>query len=111
MRLPARDWTPVIDRLAVGIKAERASRTNSCACIARKLPTVICGFFCRAKASASRRVKLLPVAGAVVGACAGDGIGFCARQLPVETASKRRDSLSRRFMLVPPQPCLCGGLA
>ncbi len=63
----------------LGHKAERASRTNSCASRACSLPTVICGLFLMAIASASSSVSdravvgVEPLDGALFGE-AGEGV-------------------------------------
>src|SRR6266566_6076795 len=72
MRAPGLAVTPVKLKYAVGNSADLCSRTYCPATSARNFPTVICGFFFNANASACRRVKEVPAAVPDSGApCAG----------------------------------------
>src|SRR5258708_6203405 len=72
--------TPVKLKYAVGNSADLCSRRYCPAISARNFPTVICGFFFNASASASRRVKEVPAGAAP---CAG-GLAACvAREVVV----------------------------
>src|SRR6516165_9125554 len=99
MRLPGRESTAVRLRFAVGISADRASRTTCAATSALSLPTVIWGLFRSAIASASGIVNtLLPLAddGFVPGC-----FDVCA---PAEVArtQKRASAVPVRVMSSPP---------
>src|SRR5713226_7863506 len=78
MRAPSLAVTPVKLKYAVGSSAALCSRTYCPATSARNFPTVICGFFFNANASACRRVKEVPAAVPDVGAPGDGGVGVCA---------------------------------
>src|SRR5207244_9711791 len=68
--------TPVRLKYAAGNGAALCSRTYCPAASARNFPTVICGFFFNANASAYRRVKEVPAAAPDSGAPGAGGVGL-----------------------------------
>src|SRR2546427_6970139 len=83
MRAPSLAVTPVRLKYAVGNSAALCSRTYCPAASARNFPTVICGFFFNASASACRRVREVSVGSAP---CAVGGGGCAAGELVLSCA-------------------------
>src|SRR6266516_3656181 len=77
MRAPSLAVTPVRLKYTMGNSAALCSRTYCPAASARNFPTVICGFFFNASASACRRVKEIPAALPGIGAACAGGVGVC----------------------------------
>src|SRR5258708_39830862 len=80
-RAPGLAVTPVKLKYAVGNSADLCSRTYCPAISARNFPTVICGFFFKASASASRRVKEVPAGTAPC--AAGFAVGVAGKVVVV----------------------------